>query len=79
MSDVAIIILLDKKTGEEKEIPARDFLHPHSSSYQETKLKPKTFNHAFQMLMDLIEGQVHQNTEHAIKLKGIEYRWDWSK
>lgn len=79
MASAAIVILLDKKTGNEAEIPARDFLHPHSTNHQETKLKPKTFHQAFRMLMDLLEGEIQQNTEHAVKLKGVDYLWDWSK
>lgn len=79
MSKKKNIILLDKKTCGEMRIPARDFLNPKSSTYKESTLKPKTFNQSYTMLMDLLEGEIVQNTDHAVKLEGVEYRWDWAK
>lgn len=78
MAKKKTIILLEKSTGCEHRIPARDFFNPKSSSYKEITMKPKTFNQAYTMLMDLLEGEIVQNTDHAVKLDGIEYRWDWA-
>ncbi len=62
------LTILNKNTKEELAIPARDFLNPKSSSFKDDPLKPKTFNQAFTMLMDLIEGSIYQTANHAITL-----------
>lgn len=71
------VIILNKLTKEEQTIPARDFLNPKSSTYAGKTIKPFTFNQAYTTLLDLLEGQIYQNIEYAVKLEGVEYRWDW--
>lgn len=73
------VIILHKATREEQHIPIRDFLNPKSSTFAGNSLKPSTINQAYKMLLNLIEGNIYQNTEYAVKLAGIQYRWDWDQ
>lgn len=78
MKTIKYVVVLDKTTKDEYRVPIRDFLNPKSSTYQDTKIKPRTHKKALDMLIDLLQGEMHQTTEHAVKLEGVKYRWDWA-
>ena len=80
----AILEVLDKKTGEIAfEEAAEIWMNPKSSKTEytdeDTQLRPKTFNQAYTMLMDMLQGEIFQNLKYAVRLKGVEHKWEWSK
>lgn len=72
------IVVLHRDTKDEYRVPVRDFLNPKSSTYLGAKIKPRTYKKALAMLTDLLQGEIHLTAEHAIKLEGVAYRWDWA-
>jgi len=79
----AIIEVLDKKTEEIAfEESAETWMNPKSSKTEhadDTQLRPKTFNQAYTMLINMLQGEIYQNTKYAVRLKGVQHRWDWLK
>ena len=77
----AIVEVLDKKTGEIAfEVAAEIWMNPKLEyTDEDTQLRPKNFNQAYTMLMDMLQGEIFQNLKYAVRLKGVEHKWEWSK
>lgn len=80
----AIIEVLDKETGEKSfEELAEKWMNPKLSfteyTDEDTQLRPKTFDQAFTMLIDMLNGEIFQNLKYAVRLKGVKHKTDWLK
>jgi hypothetical protein len=79
----ALIEVLDKRTNEIAfEYAADIWMNPKSSHIEltdeSTNLRPKTFNQSYTMLMDMLQGEIYQNVNFAVRLKGVKHKWEWN-
>lgn len=75
---VVQVELMTKKTKEVEEIPLNDFLNHRSTTYAGKSIKPETITQSYNMLRDMIAGQIWQTDDHCVRIKGLpQYAWDW--
>lgn len=60
--------ITEKATGNTVVVPAREWLNPDGSYYTACPLKPKSFNQAFTLLIDLLEHGEAQILDYHIDL-----------
>ena len=77
---IPYVEILNKKTKEIMEQPAKDFLNPKNKKdeFPEiVELSPSTFYQSYKMLIDFLSGEMYQNTHFAVRLKGVLHKWNW--
>jgi len=76
--DVIYVEVLNKSTKEIELVPMNDFLNHKSSTYAETEIKPKTITQSYNMLRDMVAGQIWQTYDHCVRLANLKnYAWEW--
>jgi hypothetical protein len=77
--NVPNVEILNKQTKEVEIIPLNEFINHKSSTYASEVIKPKTLNQSFNMLRDMVAGQVWQSAKHSVRLQGLDcYAWEWN-
>lgn len=75
---VIYVEILNKKTKEIERIPMNDFFNHKSSTYQGVEIKPETITQSFNMLRDMVQGQIFQTIDHCVRIEGLKnYAWEW--